>query len=210
MGTTAENFRNHIIESRYVLDPEGTHHEFVSGLHGRKLDFDLIPDGSELFHEWVDVAAKKIRSLYLSYGLLRSELLVISVANGTNRVVGPVAQKLRANSALTEKDSPRSVKLTPEAEELIAELKPSVAVVLEDVGTSGTTSATAVEAVRSAGVQRVEALNTWQRREKLEKLIGIKAAYSSIIYEPLPTYTPEDCQTEGYCAQNWEFIPRSN
>ncbi len=30
-------FRNHIVEAPGVLDPEGVHHEFVSGMHGRKL-----------------------------------------------------------------------------------------------------------------------------------------------------------------------------
>ena len=42
---SAEIFRQHILAAG-VLDPEGVHHEFVSGMHGRKLDFDTIPTGS--------------------------------------------------------------------------------------------------------------------------------------------------------------------
>ncbi|HSX18133.1 MAG TPA: hypothetical protein VLE51_02140 [Candidatus Saccharimonadales bacterium] len=202
---TIPQFRDHLLESG-VLDPEGIHHEFVSGMHGRKLDFDTIPEDSELFNEWVKVVSTEIRRLYTAHDLGR--LVVVSVANGTNRLVPHIADNLGGDvfAVLTEKISAKAVRLTPGAEEEIITKSPNLAVAVEDVGTKGTTSATAVTDVRRLGVPEVEALNTWQRRERLEELDSIRAVYNAVIFEPLPTLTPEYCRESGYCAQGWEFI----
>jgi phosphoribosylpyrophosphate synthetase len=198
-------FKQHITESE-ILDPEGVHHEFVSGMHGRKLDFDAIPTDNDLFLEWVAIVAQAVRELYPDVPL--DKLVLLSVAGGTNRLVGPVAKLLGGgvHALLTEKVSPKAVKLTAEAEKMITKLQPDLVLAVEDVGTRGTTSASAVVAARAAGATRVEALNTWQRREQLEELEAIDAVYHSIINDVLPTLSPEECRASGYCAQGWQYI----
>jgi hypothetical protein len=166
-------FRNHLIEAPGVLDEEGVHHEFVSGMHGRKLDFDAIPTLSDLFEEWADVAASEIRRLYAGQAL--GSTVLLSVANGTNRVVEPITRRLnKATPGLwtplqTRKVSPKAVELTEEAMAALRELDPDLVLAFEDVGTKGTTSASAVAGARQAGARRVEALNTWQRRPQVTR-----------------------------------------
>jgi phosphoribosylpyrophosphate synthetase len=206
MATTPREFRDHIIEAG-VLDREGVHHQFARGMHGRKLDFEKIPDDSDLLEEWAEVGALSIQSQYAvrEYG----KLVILSVAEGTNRVVPLIAEKLgtKATALLTEKVSATTVRLSVEAQTEITDINPDLTVVFDDTGTTGSNSATAIIAARLAGAKEVVAMNTWQRRETLEELDKIGADYSAIIYEPLPTYTLEDCFNLGYCAMGWEYIP---
>lgn len=203
-----EIFRDHIIHAEGVLDPEGIHHEFVSGMHGRKLDFDAIPTESRLFQEWVEACAQTIDTLYGGQSVGRRKAL-LSVANGTNRLVRPVAALLDNDFAPleTRKISPKSVELSDETAAYFAEQSPDFVLVVEDVGTRGTTSATAVAAAVRAGAGRVEALNTWQRRSQLEELDALGVTYNSVIIEPMPTMSAPQCATVGPCAQGWQFIP---
>ncbi len=194
------------METTGVLDPEGVHHEFVSGMHGRKLDFEAIPDGSDLFDEWADVVAQELRFRYAGEQIGR--MVLLGVANGTNRLVVPVAERLDDGSIglETRKISPKAVRPTESSIEDIHRIQPELAVVIEDAATQGTTAATCVVAARRLGIRRVEVINTWQRRPKLEKLLAIGAVYHSIIFEPLPTLEPEACAAAGYCAQGWDLI----
>lgn len=199
------DFKKKIMNSN-VLDREGLHHEFVSGLHGRKLDFDLIEPNSDLFKQWVEVVAEAIKKLYKD--VPTNKLALLSVAGGTNRLVGPVADMIGGgvSALLTEKTSPKSVKLTDEAKTKLEELKPDLVLALEDVGTRGTTSATAVLSAREAGAKVIEALHTWQRSEVLDELEAIRAKYQAIIKETLPNLTPEECRKNGYCSKGWKLV----
>jgi hypothetical protein len=213
LATQIEAFRENIINSGYVLDPEGTHQEFVSGKHGRKLDFDNIDREGQLYDEWISVTA----------GFLQEEFptlpeMIIGVANGTNRpaldtalrivdgsigeVIGLVSAKDKANS--------KKLYLGAIATEAIKVKKPELVVVFEDVGTTGSNSVQVATACLKSGAQSVEVVTTWQRREKLEKLDEANIPHRAIINEPLPTYDPEECKEHGFCAQGWEFIPREN
>ncbi|HEX5448107.1 MAG TPA: hypothetical protein VFW90_02820, partial [Candidatus Saccharimonadales bacterium] len=147
-----EKFKQHL-EAK-ILDSEGVHHEFVSGMHGRKLDFDVIPDNDPLLREWIEAVTAAIDKLYPD--IPRNKLALLSVANGTNRLVGPVAEKLGGGvtALLTEKESPKSVRLALESAKRLKELDPVLVVAIEDVGTKGTTSASAVRSARSAGAKR--------------------------------------------------------
>lgn len=202
--TLIDEFKKNL--EKEVLDPKGTHHEFVSGMHGRKLDFDVIQKDSNLFREWVKVVAQYIND---NYGdVPRGKLALLSVANGTNRLVEPVAKELGGGVAvlLTGKISPKAVKLTDGSANKLKKLDPDLVIAIEDVGTKGTTSASAVVSARENGAKKAEALNTWQRRSQLEELEAIGATYHSIIHENLPTYEPEECKTNGYCSKSWKFI----
>jgi hypothetical protein len=206
MNTTyIDNFKNNI-EKSDILDPEGIHHEFVSGMHGRKIDFDAIPDDSDLFNEWVDIVSEFIKETYPSGSYTKRA--IVSVANGTNRLVPLVAKKLADGTIalLTEKVSPKEVKLTDEAVRELKSFDPDLVITLEDVGTAGTTSATAVRSCRDAGADRIESINTWQRREHLERLEELGVTNHSIIVGLLPTYSPEECKGSGYCAEGWQYI----
>lgn len=205
MGTMreAELFKQHILE-RGILDPVGIHHEFASGMHGRKLDFDLIPDDDPLYAEWV---ALNVQAIRMSGSLA---LAVVGVANGTNRLARDVGSALGIEGLATRKVSSREVRLTPEAHSWLAEhaLEGTV-VILEDVGTTGGTARTGVMDIQATGIDRVEGLFTWQRADSLPAFEAAGIPYSSIIHEPLPTLAPEACRAEGYCAQGWQFITHS-
>lgn len=211
MAVTTAEFRDNIIDSGYVLDPEGIHHEFVSGKHGRKLDFDNIPDGSDLFGQWVEVTARELKGEYTNVDMGRFAL--VSVANGTNRLVGPVAETMGrgVTAILTQKDPdhPKQVLLPGGEIDKLQGLDASIAVLLEDVGTTGSTTATGVLSVRQTGTKNVEVVMAWKRQLRLERLDAIGAAYWAIIDEELPTYDPDECRDIGYCALGWQYIPRA-
>lgn len=202
-----ENFRGRIIDSGYVLDTEGTHHEFVSGMHGQKLDFDNIEDGSPLYAEWVQVTAGYIEEEFPDL-----PAVIVGVANGTNRVALDTARKFDGDvfGAVSKKREEDSKKLyLPEnTSKLIAALQPELVVVKEDVGTTGSNSVQVAKACLEAGAQDVEVVITWKRRQALERLEEAGIAYRAMIDEPLTTYTPEECERAGFCADDWDFIPR--
>lgn len=204
--TEAETFRNHIIEAG-VLDPVGVHHEFVSGMHGRKLDFDTVEEGTQLYQEWIDATSSYIRDQF-------PELpeVIIGVANGTNRVALDTARRFNGEvfGAVSKKDKQNSKELYlgVRALSLIEGLKPELVVVLEDVGTTGSNSVQVAQHCLAAGALKVEVVTTWKRRPRLERLEEAGVPYRAIIDEELDTYTPEDCADQGYCSMGYEFIPR--
>lgn len=190
--TKAEELKQRIL-TEGILDDETVHHEFVSGMHGRKIDFDKIPTGSELYRLWVDTCVAFIRE---NYDTLPD--VVLGVANGANRLAVSIAAKLQNETIglMSEKQTSRSSQLHKSAEDVIHGYRPNFVLVVEDVGTSGTTSETTAKRALEAGAKHVEVLNTWQRNQKLEKLDGSHIKYRSVIVEMLPNYQPDNCQ---YC-----------
>lgn len=211
LATQIEAFRENIIDSGYVLDPEGTHHEFVSGMHGQKLDFDKIDRGSALYDEWISVTASFIEDQFP-----KLPGMIIGVANGTNRPALDVAMRMVDGGAgnviglVSEKDKDNTKKLYlgAIAFEAIRVNKPELMVVFEDVGTTGSNSVQVATACLATGAQAVEVVTTWKRRERLERLDEAGVPYRAIIDEPLTTYDPKECQAQGFCSRGWEFIPR--
>jgi len=201
------------MDSGYVLDPKGVHHEFAQGGHGQKLDFDQIPTNSELFYLWIRTLAEAIFTHYPTETHPREDLVLVSVAKGTNQVVPVLAENVdvKTRFALTKKISSTAVALTFQGKRIIRSRPDTFALVIEDVGTTGNTTATAVESARSAGASRVEALVTWQRKAEMSRLIGIDAVHHAVIDTVLPTFSPEECRTneeEGFCARGWKLIKR--
>ena len=209
--TDVEAFRAHIIDSGYVLDPEGTHSEFVSGMHGQKLDFDNIDTKTDpLFHEWIDVNEDFIRQQFNPL----PEILV-GVANGTNRVSVFTAHRFKGDMlGLESKKNPDNSKelyLPSLTLKVIQALRPARLVVVEDVGTTGSNSVQIAVQAKEAGAKEVEVVTTWKRRDRLERLEEAGIPYRPIIDETLPTYTPEECATDpmGFHARGWEFKRRT-
>lgn len=190
--TKAEELKQRIL-TEGILDDETIHHEFVSGVHGRKLDFDKILTGSELYNLWVDVSVEFIKDNYKTL-----PDMILGVANGTNRLAVSIAAKLGNGTIglMSEKQTSRSSQLHKSVEDVIRGYEPNFVLVVEDVGTSGTTSETTARKALEAGAKYVEVLNGWQRNSKLEKLEDSNIKYRSVIVETLPNYQPSDCE---YC-----------
>lgn len=205
--TKIDSFKQNLIESG-VLDAPDIHHEFVSGKHGRKLDFDKIETGSELYSEWVDVNEDYIRSEFTE-----TPAVIVGVANGTNRLALDVSRRYdgRTLGLISSKDPENSKRLyLPKlTEEVIKGLLPRFVVVVEDVGTTGSNSVQIAKAVEELGVPEVVVVPTWQRQPALEKLDEADIAYRSIINHTLATYSPEECLESGFCSQGIELVPRS-
>ncbi len=203
-----EAFRDRVMTDPVgVLDPPTQHHEFVSGNHGRKLDFDKILTGSDFFKQWTNVYAQWISERY------RNDLpdALIGVANGANRLSSSVAPFVvdTISGLLTDKVDKKTVKANSASRFIIQQLKPEFVLIIEDVGTTGSTTATLVEDLQSLGVSRIEAVTTWQRNPNLEQLDKLGIMYSSMIPEALPMFKPEECRSnsEGFCNQGVLLIP---
>lgn len=204
-----DTFRDRILTDPVgVLDPEGVvHHEFVSGNHGRKLDFDKILTDSDFYIEWVSVYARAIRAAYSD----RLPDALVGIANGANRLSESVAHLLggKVLGLTTEKVDAKTVKLDDEARDAIQSGNVRFALTIEDVGTTGGTTSTAVVDLREAGVGRIESVNFWQRNGTLPRLDDLRIPYSAVILDPLPMFSPEDCPVVegGYCREGVELIP---
>lgn len=197
-------FKQKIIDSG-IVEGEGVHHVFSQGLHGQKIDFDLIGDNSELYDNWVNLTAEFITQ---NYDNLPD--VVVGVANGTNRLAVSVAEVLGGDVAglVTVKpdESRNQPVLTNESIKKIQEIKPSSTLILEDVGTTGTNSSSVYRSLKQAGVENVEILNTWQRNENLPHLDNEGAKYKAVIKDVLTNYTPKECQESGFCSKGWKLL----
>lgn len=189
------------------------HHEFVSGVHGQKLDFDGIPDESNLYAEWVTVSADDISRYHASL-----PRFVVGVANGTNRLALSVAESLSDTSdeevtglvSAKDPDNDKVLFLPEDTISAIASESPGLVVVTEDAGTKGTNSVQVAEQVLLAGAKDVIVQVTWQRNPTLVRLEEKGIKYRAIIKHFLPDFESGACQTDpkGFCARGWEFIPR--
>lgn len=198
------SFKQNIINSG-IVDGEGVHHTFSQGLHGQKIDFDLIEDASELYSDWVKITAEYIKQNY-------AELpdIVVGVANGTNRLALSVAESLDGGvvGLVTVKPggSRNQPILTEESFKIIQNSKPSSILILEDVGTTGTNSSSVYSSIKDAGARNIEVLNTWQRNEELSKLEKLGVQYKAVIKEVLTNYTAEECKKSGFCSKGWNLL----
>jgi orotate phosphoribosyltransferase-like protein len=199
-----EKFKNSVLSSG-IIDKKGTHHVFSQGLHGRKIDFDLIPDGSDLFRQWVEVTCDFIRDNYSPV-----PGAIIGVANGTNRLALAVAESLGGDVkglvTVKPEGSRNQPVLTEESEKILRESRPESIVILEDVGTRGTNSSSVAKSVRELDLAAPEVINTWQRSDTLKLLDEAEVPYKALIKEMLISYTSEECREKGYCSEGWEIL----
>ncbi len=188
-----------------ILDPEGTHHEFARGGHGRKLDFDLIKEGTPLYGRWIGLHAGHIGKRRLRL----PGLVLVGTANGTNRIARDVAAELGVDYLTTQKISPSTVELDAQSVRKTAETFFRRAIIIEGVGTTGGTAMTAAVSTRTHSLNNeipVEALFSWIRTPTLPVFDGTDVPYRAFIHSELPTYGPEICADMGYCALHWELI----
>jgi len=195
------NFKDRILTDPVgIMDPEGIHHELASGCHGRKLDFDKIETGSDLYLQWVSLYARFIESQY------RNQLpdALVGIASGANRLSEDVAPLLGRSvlGLTTVKIDSNEVTLSEESRAAIKKHGVNFALLVEDVGTTGGTMSTVAQPLTEVGVKRIEAVMTWRRAPELRRLDERGIPHKSMIYEPLPMFTKEECETSpyGYCA----------
>src|SRR6185437_1251548 len=132
-------FRERLIEGG-VLDPEGLHHEFAYGTHGRKLDFGLIEEDHRLYPEWIDANVVQLRQRQ------RLPRAVLGIANGTNQLAQDIAGELGLIALITCKTSPRTVELDEASIAQLADIhRLDEITAIEDVGTSGGTTLTGLQ-----------------------------------------------------------------
>ena len=202
-------FENHLWETQ-IVDPERVHSEFSQqpvGMHGQKVDFGKIVIGSPLFDEWVDITARTIYSLYPADELPR---VLLAVAKGTNPLVEPVAAELGKKVVGLPTEKVDGIPMpTAETYRCLQLLRPDLLLVLDDVGTTGRNASMVAHYGLKAGANYTEVLFTWQRQERLHRLLETNIVYHSVIKHLLPTFTPEDCRTlpEGLCSQGWRLNP---
>ena len=191
-----------------VVDPDMVvHHEFANGEHGRKADYDKIPDGSELFIQWMGLFSRTIISLHP--GRLPDAL--VGVANGGNRIAQTAAYLLGSGvtALTTEKTNENTVRLDGESLAKLAEIGIKYALIVDDVGTTGGTMLTAAQDLQEHGVTFVKALNGHQRTASLPRLRAADVEYDAMMVDTsLPTFTEEQCKTlpNGYCAKKVRLV----
>lgn len=187
-----------------ILDPEGEHSEFVPKIngdimHGRKRDYGRIKVGSQLYWQWIN-----LWSSFMQETCERPDMIV-GTANGTNPVALDLADQLgwHVSGVATLKPPDGIVILGSSARTAIEAIKPKRVKLIDDEGTTGTTTARLAVELLDMGVEDLEAIYSSQRREELEYLGNLGIAYRSMIVDPLPTFTAEDCRTlpEGLCRQ---------
>lgn len=206
-----DRFQNRVLtDSITVLDPYDLyHHEFVNGAHGRKLGFDKIEEGTDFYDDWVSIYARAIMAVYPR----RYPDALVGIADGANRLSRSIAPFLGTQvlGLTTHKVDAKTVELDDEAREAIGTGDIEFALTVEDVGTTGGTTSTAVVDLRKAGVRCIESSNFWQRNPCLPRLDELEVPHWSVISYYLPTFAPEDCRTnpEGYCAQGVLLIPHA-
>ncbi len=159
-----------------LLDEEGSHHQFASGTHGRKIDFDLIVADSELYALWVEANVNFIKS---EFGLNISG--AVGVANGTNRIAIDVARGLSCLALTTKKLADKSIALSDDAQTSLGVLSEADRViVLEDVGTSGGSAVSVSTLCQKWSPAQISMLFTWQRTDTLPLADQSKIPYWSI------------------------------
>ena len=201
-----QNFKERAVTAG-LMDPDGVHHEFKSGMHGQKLDFDVIFKQNEAL-------AAELNQLVADYIELRYGMkpdMVVGVADGTNGPAQEVAAHLSVPGFESRKlADKKTLLLRDQTVDMIEQEHPSFAVVYEDVGTTGSSSVQIAKQLLAAGVEKVVVLNIWKRTARLQKLEEAGIEYAAMINEPLPTYSAEQCAESGFCSNpNETFIPRS-
>ncbi len=193
-----------------VYDSDGTHSEFNQGLHGRKVDCDNIAEGTKLYEDWIGLSADLVWQSLPKRTL--GKVVLIGIANGTNRIARDTADMLGCVTALeTYKNEEGRPELTPEAIEILKGLNPAHARFLEDVSSRGTNVMWATASLhtnRPSSLEDIEAHALFERGVPVW-LASIGLKYRAIIRHHMLDFEPDQCKTRpmGYCANNWELKP---
>lgn len=193
------------------IKDEVCHHEFTTGVHGEKLNFDLITPGSAEWRQWTELNASMIRQLYSDC----QPPVLVSIADGTIDITEATALELNrfgnyedeVRVAHTEKlvddTGNKTVRLTEAAKQLLAYFGIQQAIEIDDAATTGSTTAMPVPKLREFGVSDIRVLYAWLRNRHLPHLDDLNVPYYGIVDgHYLPDYSPADCRDHGFCAED--------
>ncbi|MDQ3158897.1 MAG: phosphoribosyltransferase [bacterium] len=184
-----------------IMDQETeAHHLFANGLHGLKVDCDMVEDNSDLYINMTSVYARAILDVY-DYELPD---VLIGVANGANRFAASIAPMIGAVALATKKNTTSDVELSEEASETLEGMDDDLfGLVIEDVGTSGSTVWSLVDRLRGIDrFGRIEAFHLLQRSATLHFLDSNDVTYRSVVFEPQTDYSKADCEVSGFCSRD--------
>ncbi|MCA9334253.1 phosphoribosyltransferase [Candidatus Saccharibacteria bacterium] len=207
MNMNASAFQRRLREVAY--DPIGEHHEFRSGLHGRKYDLSKIRENGQLYGAMLGLNVELIETDMS----IDQPLVIAGVDSGTIEFAHDVAAMVghpEVQAVDSEKD-PESgmLSLTDIARDAIWALhdrQPKI-VILDDVGTTGGSLVPLfVDAINYLGIDDVVAQYTVQRSAVLRKLEGYYP-YRAVIVDPQVDYTEEACVDRGFCSRGSRLIP---
>ncbi len=191
---------------------ESVHHEFVTGVHGIKIDFDVTHNNrsSPLYIAGVMFKASLIMRESGGEGVIG----ILGIDTGTTRHAKDVATvitsagfAMRAVALTTHKrieDGKKHIELTDETRELVSAHKIRHIAIDDDTGTTGSSTAQPVPALRDLGVEDISVYYDWIRNPELPYLDELGVAYEGIIRVCLPDYEPDDCEL---CDSNVPLIP---
>jgi pyrimidine operon attenuation protein/uracil phosphoribosyltransferase len=212
--TTPEEFEERIYEAGVI--EAGSHSVFSQGLHGQKADLSVIDPGSALWDEWVQLNVDKVIELDAD----TPPDFLIGVDRGTTELVDAVADELDGVTALhTVKGRGNLAYLRQDAIEAIRDRadmrRAGVGITryvrvrfLEDVSTTGSGVSRPIDEINGLGLPvAMRVITTLQRRERLEYLDDRHIAYHAIVKQLTPTYTKEECEDHGFCADGMPLRP---
>lgn len=205
-----EKYWGRMLESGLVETKQ--HHEFRDGLHGYKADYGRVaPDGSNMFYEGAGLVADHISDHQHYSGIPQA---IVGVANGANKLALAVAEELGPGviGVQTAKNryDPSILELPLSSRWSLIDIRPEFALVLDDIGTSGSTTAQVANLCIDLNIPRVEALYLVQRSTNLHYLGRIGVAYQTVIYHPMINMTEVDCQKSGPCSVGVELVEHPN
>lgn len=186
----------------------GQHSEFKDGLHGFKADYEAVaPIGSTLFEDGMKLQADYIADTN-NYDRLPDVL--VGVAHGGNPMAMKIAEMLdddvRGIQTAKDRDDRSKIVLPSYSEGRLLAVRPMFALVIDDIGTTGSTTAQVVELCRELFIPRVEVLYLLQRSASLPHLLSLDVRYRAVIRRVMDDYTPEQCQEYGPCADSVPLV----
>ncbi|MCA9331851.1 hypothetical protein KC968_02830 [Candidatus Saccharibacteria bacterium] len=186
---------------RAGVKDDSIHHEFVSGAHGVKLDFDVThKNRSSLLY----MAGVMMKASMIMRDFEGSDRIgVLGIDTGTTQHARDVATVIlssgfgaRVFSLTTVKsiqNGQKFIELTDETKELLVDHRITSVAIDDDVGTTGSSTAQPIPIMRDLGVQDTAVYYDWVRNPRLPRLDELQVAYRGMIEAWLPDYQPDDC-----------------
>lgn len=200
MSVNPEALRENLLQAQ-ILDSPGRHHEFASGKHGVKADFDKL-NGDFGYGMWTNTVYA-----FLLEQQVNPEVLI--GVGGANRLALDVARKYdgRVIGLTSQKDpnNKHDFVLPDVTRRVLSSGQFEKAVILDEVGETGRQAAEVGKLALAAGIPAVEVVYTWQRQSVMPALDEAGIAYRSIITgHNLTSYPADDCPS---CDRGDKLIP---
>lgn len=198
-----------------VREPDGFHSEFVKGAHGQKLDMEKVLSRRR--------SPDYLLGLVLKGGLVADEVrrmggrrvALVGIANGMTTHAHDLSRYmswrhpgLEVTALDTEKiveGKQKTIQLTGLSRHILERRRFDVAVLDDDVGTRGSSTAQPVPDLRDYGIPHIFAAYNVLRSGTLPDLDALGVPTLTLLSKPQPNYSPEDCAQVGFCAMGWDL-----